>query len=140
MAATHSWFKRHFYWMLPSKKQSSPSNSQQDNNMPAQYWPEVQLFLDEFRALVIEKTVDDKHKIRMNEQVLKYLEKQIENKTHSGSVADKVHELEIIADRLLSTTMNKFVGLKPQTDQQTEFSDLINKFKSDLEKRKNPPS
>ena len=72
----------------------------------------------------------------MNQQVLSYLEKQIEVKGRKGTEEHKIQELEMIADRILTTTMNKFVGMKPHTTQTTEFSDLINKFKKDLQMRK----
>ena len=134
MARSPSIWSRFFNWFKPGSQGANKASS--DPNTPAHYWPEVQHFLEEFRTLVIENTVEEQHKVRMNQQVLSYLEKQIEVKGRKGTEEHKIQELEMIADRILTTTMNKFVGMKPHTTQTTEFSDLINKFKKDLQMRK----
>lgn len=134
MAHSSSFWSKIIRWFKPSSQHSTHDNNA--SNTPAQYWPEVQHFLEDFRALVIENTEAEQHKVRMNQQVLSYLEKQIEIKGRKGTEDDKIHELEVIADRILTTTMNKFVGMKPHTTQTTEFSDLVNKFKQELHSRK----
>lgn len=119
-----------------SPKQAQASKDMDPRDVPAHLWPEVQTFIEELRDIVDKNTIDDKQAKRMNTQIMDYLANQIEKKGYSGTYEDKCQAMEIIADRVLTTTVPKLVGSVEQTEQKTEFSDVVNKFKSDLEKKK----
>lgn len=128
-------FKKFFHRFGGDKKKYKPHATDPDNP-PAIYWPEVQQFLDSFRHIIEENTLEDEQYQAVNEQVLNYLEHQIEIKGSFGTQQEKAHALEILADRVLTTTMSKFVGLKPQTTIKTAYSDIVHSFKKDLQNRK----
>ncbi len=105
-------------------------------DIPAQYWPESQHFVDSLKTIVENNTIDDPQAKRMNAQIIQYIEKQIQVKGYSGTYLEKCQALEIIADRALTQSVAKLVGQKEQVGQVTVFSDCINQFKQDLHKKR----
>lgn len=122
-----------------SKKPEKVMAKYQDmdpRDVPAYYWPETQHFIEHLKDIVAQNTIDDPQAQRMNAEMVHYIEKQIEKKSFSGTYQEKCDSLEMIADRVLSTTVNKLVGQKEKTTETTEFSNCINQFKADIKHKR----
>ncbi len=116
---------------------SDASKAKGSGSTPAQFWPETQQFIDTLHDIVEKRTQNDASKRRMNDQILSHLVSQIESKGHHGTDLEKAQALEIIADRVLTNTMGKFVGLDQTEDGTMAFSKAVLDFKLELQKRVN---
>lgn len=99
------------------------------------YWPETIELMENLDRIIQEHTKASPTNDQINKRILEYVEEQINTK---GSIEDtklRAEALETVADRILSTTLDKIVGLEPQTDTRMEFSNAVAEFKQKLSQR-----
>lgn len=104
-------------------------------HLEPKYWPEVKHFLDELNHAIEEHTIHDGNISQINQRIVDYIEEQINHKGQIEDIEERYSALNTLADRILSNSFNKIVGLKHSETTNTDFSDIIKNFKIDLEKR-----
>lgn len=101
-------------------------------DLEPKYWPEVVDFIDNLNHLIEIHTIDDSNIKRINERIVDYVVDQINVKGSMQDIEERYDALNTLADRMLSNTFNKIVGLKRETSTQAGFSEAVVKFKKRL--------
>lgn len=121
------------------KKKSAPATPQnQENsleNLEPKYWPEVIEFIESLENTIKKHTIEDSNIQIVNQRIIDYIAEQINTKGAVKDIELRYAALTTLADRILARDLNKIVGLKREFISHTDFSDMINKFKTQLVKR-----
>jgi len=105
--------------------------------MEARYWPEVQEFMNTLNALVKSHTIDDSNVEHINGRIMEYILHQINAKGAIENVNERYEALDTLADRILSNSLSKIVGLKHNESNYAEFTEVVEHFKERLHQRHN---
>lgn len=127
----HSLFVTIKCCFVPSKK--AQKNGKE--HLEAQYWPEVKHFVTHINQLVQDNTIDDDNIKIVNQRIIDYMSEQINAKGSIENVEQRYTALNTLADRLLVNNLSKIVGLKQSTTTSANFTDAVEHFKEDLQKR-----
>lgn len=117
-------------------KNKSPFSSSSLSNKKAQlepkYWPEVIELKETLEQLVLSHTKKDENVRHINEQILTYIQKEINKKGAIADIDARYTALETIADRILTEKLNNLAGLQLDNSVKAEFTEAINTFKEKL--------
>ncbi len=104
-------------------------------HLEPKYWPEVKDFIDNLNHLIQIHTIEDSNIQHINQRIVDYVEDQINVKGQLKDVEQRYSALNTYADRILSSTISKIVGLKHIPTTHADFSEAVELFKKRLEKR-----
>ncbi len=114
---------------------AKPKINESDIHLEPKYWPEVIDLMETLNSLLAMHTIDDANIRHVNSRILEYLEEQINIKGTLPNLELRYSALDTVADRFLTNSLNKLVGLKHMEDSHAEFSDAITLFKKRLHER-----
>lgn len=117
-----------------------PSKQKEHGRLEPKYWPEVMDLMETLNKLIESHTIDDINVRHVNSRILEYLEQQINTKGTLSDLEQRYSALDTVADRFLTNSLNKIVGLKHQEDSHAEFSEAISVFKKRLRERREQES
>lgn len=104
-------------------------------HLEPKYWPEVKEFIETLHTTIENHTIDDPNIQRVNNRIVDYILEQINNKGQIEDAEERHKALKTLTDRILSHNLNKIVGLKQNTEANTDFSDTVHVLQSKLLKR-----
>ncbi len=104
-------------------------------HLEPKYWPEVKDFIDNLNHLIEIHTIEDSNVQHINQRIVDYVEDQINVKGQLKDVEQRYSALNTLADRILSNTISKIVGLKHVPTTHADFSEAVELFKKRLQKR-----
>lgn len=128
-------FKRMFELLFRVQIHKHDPSKQDTFHLEPKYWPEVKNFIDNLNKTIEVNTIHDGNIDEINKRIVAYVEEQINTKGQIEDIEERYDALHTLADRILSNSIGKIVGLKHVETTQTDFTDLINNFKQKLEKR-----
>jgi len=105
-------------------------------DMEPKYWPEVVTFINKIKAIVEKNTVHDDNADILNDNIIAYVEKEINDKGKEPDLEQRYAKLAQLADRILVVSLGKIVGLKKNVGTDPEFTNAVTHFKHALHERK----
>ncbi len=99
------------------------------------YWPEVIDFIDNINHLIEINTISDSNIQHINQRIVDYMIDQINSKGSVEDIEQRYFALNTLADRILSNTLNKIVGLKHMPTTHADFTEAVGLFKKRLAQR-----
>lgn len=106
-----------------------------DFQLEPEYWQEVIEFIDTLNELIKTHTIEDSNVESINRRIVGYIQDQINIKGSIVDLKERYSQLDILADRILSTTFNKIVGLKHVESSHADFTAAIVQLKKRLHER-----
>ncbi|MBS0290057.1 MAG: hypothetical protein JSS07_08510 [Proteobacteria bacterium] len=117
------------------KLQKKLDPEEEEFHLEPEYWLEVKDFIDNLNHLIEAHTISDGNVQRINQRIVNYIVEQINLKGSLTDIDEKYSALNTLADRLMSNTFSKIVGLKHENSTHAEFSNAVDQFKKRLEMR-----
>lgn len=103
-----------------------------DYHREPKYWPEVIDFIDNINHLIESHTISDTNVQHINQRIVDYMIDQINTKGSVQDIEERYFALNTLADRILSNTLNKIVGLKHMPSTHADFTEAVGNFKKRL--------
>lgn len=128
-------FLQKFIKKVFGTKQKSHTAANDDKIPEPKYWLEVQTFIENLKYLISTHTDDSENSRRINENIINYIEDQINQKGSISNKSSQQEQILILADKILVHSLNKIAGLKPQTTSKADFSDAVKDFKIQIKNR-----
>lgn len=101
-------------------------------NIDPEYCKHINEFMDTLNHLV-ESNMSDPHKHRpINVPILRYIHQQLIHKARIPNEIERNLALKTTADRILSVSLSKLVGLEKGTLAKKEFSQAVDEFKQTM--------
>jgi hypothetical protein len=123
-------FRKHQLQPLAVKKLN-----EEELHVEPKYWPEVRDFINNLNHIIETHTIEDSNVAHINQRIVEYVEQQINKKGQLADINQRYYALDTLADRLLSNTFNKIVGLKHVETTHADFTDAVAQFKNRLHAR-----
>lgn len=117
-------------------KKTEEFSYKDENELEPRYWPEVREFIDNLNTVIDSHTQADANAERVNERVVEYIVEQINEKGKIQDVEKRYSALRTLSDRVLTHHLNRLAGVKKATEYNTDFSDVVNLFKTKLDIRR----
>jgi hypothetical protein len=119
------------------KNESTSARSIEDTlKVEPKYWPEVVDFMNQLKTIVNKNTIDDGNVHSLNDRIISYVEKEINQKGKLPDIEKRYAALDELADRILVVSLGKIVGMKKTSDTQAVFTDAVTHLKNALHERK----
>ncbi|MBS0286048.1 MAG: hypothetical protein JSR17_02045 [Proteobacteria bacterium] len=115
-----------------SQAEKQRTVSQDEYHLEPKYWPEVIDFINNLNQLIETHTIDDTNIKHINQRIVDYVVDQINVKGSVVDIEQRYSGLNTLADRMLSSTFNKIVGLKHESTTHADFSEAVSNFKKRL--------
>lgn len=131
-----AFFLQAFSWLSKQgvpKQRASAGETQ--IHLEARYWPEVIAFMERMTRLVKENTTQDPNIQQVNQRILDYVLAEINTKGEIADVDERYEALQILADRILTKSLPKIAGRKPNLSTHAVFSEAVIAFKLHLHER-----